>query len=160
MTEASADVLFDGPDLRARSVGPVAVMAWHATPRRATIEAVAPRVRSHREAHPHGVALAMTVRGAPPDDEARTALREMVRSVERSMLGVGVVVGFVGLRGTIVRTAINTAVRALRLPFDVKVLESAGLVARHLEGLFVGAKLDAPRAADIERAIEELARPR
>ncbi len=160
MTTAAPEELFDGPDLRARSVGPVAIMAWHSTPRRATIESVAPRVRAHRDAHPAGVALAMTVRGAPPDDEARTALREMVRSVERSMLGVGVVVGVAGLRGTIVRTAINTAIRALRLPFDVKVLETAGLVARHLESLFLDARLDTPRASDIERAIDELGRPR
>lgn len=160
MSTESSEVLFDADDLRAKSVGPVAVMAWHATPRRSTIDAVAPRVRAHREAHPAGVALAMTVRGAPPDDEARTALREMVRSVERSMLGVGVVVGVSGLRGTIVRTAINTAVRAFRLPFDVKVLESAGLVARHLEGLFLSARLDAPAALDIERTLLELARPR
>lgn len=134
-------------------------MVWHATPRRAAIEALRAKVTPHHERYADGVALVVAARGGPPDDEARTAFREMVRSVEKSIAGVAVLVGVRGFRGAVVRGAVSAAVLALGLPFGVKVLDSPATIGDHVDRLLRDRRLDSPGARSIERALAAIESP-
>lgn len=132
MTQPAGDVveLAENADLRARAIGPVVAMIWHKAPTRPVIEALQAKVSAHHAAHPGGVVLLIGARGGPPDDDARKAFKDLVRTVERSVLGAAVIIPTPGLRGKVVRTAVATAVRALA-PFPIKVVETNAAAAEH-----------------------------
>jgi hypothetical protein len=121
-----------------------------------TIAALRAKVVEHHQRFGDGVALVVVAHGGPPDDAARSAFKEMVAAVERSIAGVAVLVGIRGLRGKLVRGAVGAALRALRLPFEVKILESAAAIGGHVDRLLLGRGLDSPGAATIEGILRAL----
>lgn len=122
--------LAENADLRARAIGPVVAMIWHKAPTRPVIEALQSKVKAHHDAHPGGVVLLVGARGGAPDDDARRAFKDLVKTVEKSILGAAVVIPIAGLRGKVVRAAVSTAVRAL-VPFPIKVVDSIPAAAQH-----------------------------
>lgn len=140
---------FDQGELSARFVGRVVITAWRSAPTAPTIQALRAKVIEHHERFQDGVALVVVARGGPPDEPARSAFKAMVTAVERSIAGVAVLVGLGGMRGKLVRAGVGAAIRALGLPFGVKILESAAAIGAHVDELLRLRGLESPGATKI-----------
>lgn len=153
---SDSEVLFEGKDLRAHALGRVVLMVWHQAPRRSTIDVFRTKVASHHDRYPDGVVLIVSAHGGAPDEDARTAFKDMVRAVEKSILGVVVLLGIRGLRGAVVRGAVAAAVKALGLPFAVKIQDAPGSVADQADRLLRQRRVDSPGTSAIERVLMAL----
>lgn len=148
--------LVDQRDLRASAVGRAVVMVWHEAPTKPTIEIFRQKVAPLHERYADGIVLIVSPGSGRPDDEATKAFKDMMKASEKGIHGAAVLVPVKGMKGTILRGAVGAVVKAIGLPFPVKVLDSAASTAEHAERVLRDKGLDSPTTRELESAIVAL----
>lgn len=153
-------VLLVRPSLLVGAAGPIVVGVWRAVaPRAEDVRAVVVPMLQHVKSRKQAAIMAVTHPTVPsPDTETRRAIVHEMRKLDPHLLCGATVVTRDGFAGTALRAVVSTLQLLAAPKHPEKVFATTAEAARFVHGVLAKHLADAPSAAEIAAACDELTR--